>query len=200
MTSSAFEVPQHASLSPPWKETCWSVASIDPCGDVVAPWSKPAEGITPADRPAHARHRALAPAGPIAANQRPGSWVSVGPAAPRRQGPSGRCTVSVAPGGPRPEPVVYDAEGRAIANEVLGDDVKHVFTTAAGHFWGVWAHPFLAGLETRPRFPDDGGDVPEISDCYPVNVGDDEVWTCYYTDVPIVRSPAAHPGPGATTS
>lgn len=30
-------------------------------------------------------------------------------------------------------------------------------------------------------------DPPYSSDCYALNVADDETWTCYYTDFPVVR-------------
>jgi hypothetical protein len=104
--------------------------------------------------------------------------------------------------------VIYDAEGRAVAEDVLGDGIEHVLTTTAGDIWvgysdeGVfgnygWGSPgprpvgscglirFSSALQPAWRFPPEG--VTSISDCYALNVTDDEVWTCYYAGFPVVR-------------
>ncbi|WP_143228171.1 hypothetical protein [Actinomadura meyerae] len=114
--------------------------------------------------------------------------------------------------GPDRNAIVYSAEGTALAAETFGDGIEHVFTTATGHIWvgyfdeGVFGNygsggaegPGPIGSSGIVRFSPDlkidwhfpsGMNDPwgMIIDCYALNVGADAVWTCYYTDFPIVR-------------
>lgn len=104
--------------------------------------------------------------------------------------------------------VIYDAEGRTVAEDVLGDGIEHVLTTTAGDIWvgyfdeGIFGNygwglrgprpvgscgliRFSSALQPAWHFPPKG--ATSISDCYALNVTDDEVWTCYYTGFPVVR-------------
>jgi hypothetical protein len=108
--------------------------------------------------------------------------------------------------------VIFDAAGHPVARELLGDGIEHVLTTSAGDVWvgyfdeGVfgnygWGVPDgpeplgATGLirfspELRPAWRaeyDDDKPWTSISDLYALNVTDDETWTCYYTDFPVVR-------------
>lgn len=85
--------------------------------------------------------------------------------------------------------VHYAADGTTIATGALGDAVQHVATTRRGDVWvGYFDESDLAGvrrfgpdLQPAWRMDDD------IVDCYALNVTDHAVWTCYYTDFPVVR-------------
>jgi len=100
----------------------------------------------------------------------------------------------------------------------LGDGVEHLQADKAGRLWvgycdeGVYGnfgwgnHPMgWAGLASFDSFgnhlwdfiPPGGFDV--ISDCYALNVSDDAVWACYYTDFPIVRVDSNGKAAGWTT-
>jgi hypothetical protein len=100
---------------------------------------------------------------------------------------------------------VYDATGAHQRAFTLGDGIGQVQTTSDGSIWvgyfdeGVfgnygWNDPigssgivvFDATGEQTWRF-EPRGDIPDISDCYALNVGNRETWTCYYTDFPLVR-------------
>jgi hypothetical protein len=99
--------------------------------------------------------------------------------------------------------VVYDADGSVVREATLGDGIEHVQTTRTGHVWvgyfdeGVygnrgWDEPMGApgllrfGLDLSQdwEFPPQES---VIDDCYALNVDDDAVWTCYYSDFPLVR-------------
>jgi hypothetical protein len=48
---------------------------------------------------------------------------------------------------------------------------------------------FTPDLQLDWRFPSHGQQPwGAISDCYALNVGDTDVWACYYTDWPVVRN------------
>ena len=100
---------------------------------------------------------------------------------------------------------VFDGNGMLRRDFTLGDGIEHVQTTSDGSIWvgyfdeGVfgnfgWDDPigssgivvFDAAGEQTWRFEPSGG-ISDISDCYALNVGDRETWTCYYTDFPLVR-------------
>ncbi|WP_435124392.1 hypothetical protein [Micromonospora tulbaghiae] len=114
--------------------------------------------------------------------------------------------------GPDRNAVVYDSAGHVEARATLGDGIAHVFTTTSGQVWvgyfdeGVYGNygwgdgnaappignaglvRFSPQLEPTWRFPSHGdNDWGAISDCYALNVTDEAVWTCYYTDFPIVQ-------------
>lgn len=109
--------------------------------------------------------------------------------------------------------IIYDSHGHALAEEILGDGIEHVLATAAGDIWvgyfdeGIfgnfgWGRPegpdpvgacglirFSPDLRPAWCFPGERNPPPvsSISDCYALNVADDEVWTCCYEDFSIVR-------------
>ena len=99
---------------------------------------------------------------------------------------------------------VYDAVGRHLRSFHAGDGIQDVQATGGGEVWvsyfdeGVFGSTKLGGaglvcLDGRGhcvfRFTDVlGGGVPDICDCYVLNVvSGGEVWLCYYTDFPLVR-------------
>ncbi|RZU76003.1 hypothetical protein EV384_4598 [Micromonospora kangleipakensis] len=116
------------------------------------------------------------------------------------------------PDDPDRNAVIYDSEGHIEARATLGDGIEHVFTTTSGEVWvgyfdeGVYGNygwgdrdapppignmgliRFSPELQPAWRFPSHVDNTfGAISDCYALNVTDDAVWTCYYTDFPIVR-------------
>jgi len=104
---------------------------------------------------------------------------------------------------------VYRADGSLAAEFCLGDGIEHVQADKAGRLWvgyfdegifgnfgwgsGEGATPLgVAGLvcydmrgkklwefQPPPGFED-------VADCYALNVAEEAVWACYYTDFPIV--------------
>jgi hypothetical protein len=110
---------------------------------------------------------------------------------------------------------VYRANG-SIENEFcLGDGIGHVQADNAGHLWvgyfdeGIFgnfgwgnsngATPIgvagLACFDGRGKKlwefePPQGLD--SIADCYAMNVGENEVWACYYTEFPLVCIDSRH--------
>ncbi len=115
----------------------------------------------------------------------------------------GRCEFR--DGNPEQNATVYDGNGHAQRQFVLGDGIQHTQTTEEGLIWvsyfdeGVfgnygWAQPMgAAGLNcfdsgghiVWPFTPPDGFD--SICDCYAMNVAKDAVWVCYYTEFPLVK-------------
>lgn len=102
---------------------------------------------------------------------------------------------------------IYDRNGEQQREFLLGDGIKHVQTDGRGNIWvgyfdeGVYGNlgwqsadaPIgIAGLSCFSQRgqkmwdfqPPEGFD--HISDCYALNVANDGVWACYYTDFPIV--------------
>lgn len=85
--------------------------------------------------------------------------------------------------------IQYAADGSIVTTAGLGDAIEHVATTRVGDVWvGYFDEGAPAGLK---RF---GPDLrlawthdSFILDCYALNVTDHVVWTCYYTDFPVVR-------------
>ncbi|MEV2218276.1 hypothetical protein AB0E01_00170 [Nocardia vinacea] len=104
---------------------------------------------------------------------------------------------------------VYDGDGSVLAEGSLGEGWNHVLTTTDGHIWvgyhdeGIfrWSPDYSPGLggsglvrftqDLRPdwQYWDRASEpnLPPIYDCYALNVDGDTVWTCYYSDFPIVR-------------
>ncbi len=104
---------------------------------------------------------------------------------------------------------IVDADGFA-CDFCLGDGILHVQTGSDGRIWagyfdeGVFGN-FGWGIGMGPEPLGSAGLVcydragkpiwkytrpeglPPIADCYALNVTDDCVWACYYTDFPIVR-------------
>ncbi|MET7706438.1 hypothetical protein [Micromonospora sp. NPDC005413] len=116
------------------------------------------------------------------------------------------------PDGPDRNAVIYDSDGHVEVSATLGDGIEHVLTTTSGEVWvgyfdeGVYGNYGWGGGNAPPPIGDRGlirfspelrpvwrfpshvdGTMGAISDCYALNVTDDAVWTCYYTDFPIVR-------------
>jgi hypothetical protein len=113
--------------------------------------------------------------------------------------------------GPDRNAVLCDAQGRVLAEEVLGDGIGHVQATSAGEVWvgytdeGVYGNygwgiggeqpmgwtgivRFSSRLQPSWRYPvDDRDDLAgPVSHCYALNVTDAAAWTCYYDGFPIV--------------
>ncbi|MEU7783046.1 hypothetical protein [Amycolatopsis sp. NPDC049159] len=114
------------------------------------------------------------------------------------------------PAGPERNATVYDSTGTPLLEGTLGDGIEHVRTTSRGEIWvgyfdeGVfgnfgWGEPessppvgasglvrFSAALTREWEFSSQNAGS-SIDDCYALNVTDDTVWACYYSDFPIVR-------------
>ncbi|WP_328425311.1 hypothetical protein OG470_16690 [Micromonospora sp. NBC_00389] len=131
--------------------------------------------------------------------------------------PDGRVLVVAArcrwrPGGPDRNAIIYDGDGRVVAEKTVGDGIEHVRVSRSGHIWmgyfdeGVYGNYGWGGPESPPplgapglvRFSPDlepdwryPSHVDEpwgaISDCYALNVDGDTAWACYYTGFPVVR-------------
>jgi len=117
------------------------------------------------------------------------------------------------PDGPEPNAVLYDAAGHAVSGHVLGDAIEELQADTSGHVWvgyseeGIygnygWGHAdteqpvgmygivrFSPALEPDWHLPryDEIGPWDPISDYPTLNVDDTSVWTCYYSDYPLVR-------------
>jgi hypothetical protein len=110
-----------------------------------------------------------------------------------------------AEGNADPNAHVYDSDGSRSRSFPAGDGIEDVQITEEGRIWvsyfdeGVFGDTALgqAGLtcldrsgKVRFQFNElaSAGTVPDIADCYALNVcSDREVWLCYYTDFPIVQ-------------
>jgi len=108
-------------------------------------------------------------------------------------------------GDPEQNALICGPEGEVIRRFVLGDGINDVQTTGDGMIWvsyfdeGVfgnygWDKPVGScglvcfdpeGSKIWEFEPPDGFD--SIADCYALNVSDDAVWACYYTDFPVLR-------------
>jgi len=110
---------------------------------------------------------------------------------------------------------VYRPDGSLESEFCLGDGIEHVQADSAGRLWvgyfdeGVFgnfgwgtshgATPIgvtgLVCFDVRGKKlwefePPPGFD--SIADCYAMNVAEDAVWVCYYTEFPIVRVDSEH--------
>jgi hypothetical protein len=106
--------------------------------------------------------------------------------------------------------LVYDGNGQPVLSGTVGDGISHVYATPRGRIWigyfdeGIfgnygWGAPtgpepvgssgivrFTSELVADWRFPQDspfGG----IADVYAMSGDGEDLWSCYYTDWPIVR-------------
>jgi hypothetical protein len=225
----AYAVRWHAAISPPADGEVLVTASVGPRGEVIALWST-AEGkealhsrvvqpsgvsfaTTMTARPVPVRVTTHSPEAALLAQI---SDVDV--AHPNIQPmPGDRVLVVGARSrwrkkGADRNAAIYDADGRTVAREVLGDGIEHVLTTSAGDVWvgyfdeGIFGNFGWGGQgASEPvgacgliRFSPDlrpawrahyeaGQHWTEISDVYALNVSDEEAWTCYYTEFPVVR-------------
>jgi hypothetical protein len=117
------------------------------------------------------------------------------------------------PDGPDRNGVLYDADGHVVSEHVLGDGIGHVLATRDGQVWvgyfdeGIYGNygwgradtdepvgaygivRFSPGLEPAWHYPryTEVGPWDAVSDCYALNVDDECVWACYYSDFPVVR-------------
>ncbi len=101
---------------------------------------------------------------------------------------------------------IFDENGTLLSSIVVGDGIEHVQTTSAGDIWvgyfdeGIYSGGKLenSGLvclteQGQPRFQywfdvAEPNGLPCIDDCYALNVsGEDEVWTSYYSNFPVVK-------------
>ena len=98
---------------------------------------------------------------------------------------------------------ILDPKGQVLRSLDLGDASQHVQTSRDGRIWvgyfdeGVFGRGIgQSGLVCfdpmgRPifRYAELAAehDLPHIADCYTLNVADDSVLVCYYTDFPLVR-------------
>jgi hypothetical protein len=101
---------------------------------------------------------------------------------------------------------VYGNDGRLRSEFCLGDGLEHVQADTQGRIWvgytdeGVygnygWGFEPVGALGlacfdvqgTRIWEYAAPSGAPPVSDCYVMNVAEDAVWACYYTDFPIVR-------------
>jgi hypothetical protein len=93
---------------------------------------------------------------------------------------------------------VFDSSGILKRDFTLGDGIQHVQTTVDGHIWvgyfdeGVFGDTPISqsGINCFDKF----GQLiyahadESMADCYALNVvSNDEVWSCYYTDFPLVQ-------------
>ena len=117
------------------------------------------------------------------------------------------------PGGPDRNAVLYDTDGQAVSEHVLGDGIAHVLADSTGQVWvgyfdeGIYGNygwgradseepvgaygivRFSPGLEPAWHYPKytEVGPWDAVSDCYALNVDDTCTWACYYSDFPVVR-------------
>lgn len=189
------ELRAHATLEPVSPDDELVTTDVGPHGDVVALWKSPAGSrIT-----GHGSviETDLAIEHPMVQPLPNGRVLVVG----------ARCRWS--PDGVHPNAFVLDQSGHVVASAVFGDGILHVATTPSGQSWvgyfdeGIsgnlnWGGPgpepigahglvrFDENLELAWEFPDDTP-FDSIWDCYALNVADEVVWACYYTDFPVVR-------------
>ncbi|MEV6910383.1 hypothetical protein [Amycolatopsis sp. NPDC051071] len=106
--------------------------------------------------------------------------------------------------------VLYDAEGRVLAEETLGDGIQQVVTTRGGRIWvgytdeGVYGNfgwgfdgpeplgasglvRYDAALRRDWEFPAINAGLDTIDDCYALNLDGETAWVCYYSDFSVVR-------------
>lgn len=107
--------------------------------------------------------------------------------------------------------VIYDADGNAVSEEVLGDGIAHVLADSAGFVWvgyfdeGIFGNygwgeadssepigscglvRFSPDLRPEWRYPSATSPFGSITDCYALNIDDTTAWACYDDAFPIVR-------------
>ncbi|HEX2986987.1 MAG TPA: hypothetical protein VHS06_02320 [Chloroflexota bacterium] len=109
-------------------------------------------------------------------------------------------------GNPEQNAVIYDQHGQVIRCMVFGDGIQDVQVACDQRIWvsyfdeGVfgnfgWPYPPM-GADGLLCFDTDGqivwqfhapGGFDSMADCYALNVANDAVWICYYTNFPVVQ-------------
>lgn len=109
-------------------------------------------------------------------------------------------------GNPDHNVVIYDQQGLSTRRMTFGDGIEDVQVSRDQLIWvsyfdeGIlgnygWPHPpngpcgllcFDINGQIVRRFQAPGG-FDSMVDCYALNVSDDAVWVCYYTDFPVVQ-------------
>jgi hypothetical protein len=218
---------KHAVLTAPQEGHVLAGASVGPGGEVIAIWAASADeprltgrfggqggGSFPEPRarpPVPAvvkwygrdhgeavRIDALPLGYPVAQPLPDGKILLVGPRSRWR------------PSGADRNAIVYDADGRFVADGILGDGINHVLTTGSGQIWvgysdeGVFGNfgwgregpspvgacglaRFTPDLRQDWQFPRGADGLDSICDCYALNLDGETAWTCYYTGFPVVR-------------
>lgn|GEM_PF-6870163 len=95
--------------------------------------------------------------------------------------------------------LVFDQGGQLLAAGRVGDGVEEVYTTHNGELWvsyfdeGVFGDVLAASGCVRWRISDDYQITPEwqlcypdMADCYAMNVTDQAIYVCPYTDFPVI--------------
>jgi len=108
-------------------------------------------------------------------------------------------------GNPERNATVYDQNGMRSREFVLGDGIEDTQTDQTGMIWvsyfdeGIfgnfgWKTPMGAaglvcfdGNGTKVWEFQESGGAAMIADCYALNVAENSVWACYYTDFPVIR-------------
>jgi hypothetical protein len=218
-------VTHHATLAPDCVDDELVSVSVGPDGEAIAVWAAPDDASALLDR-------TVAPDGVSSVDDRLAEPVTVRVAThaphlvrtvwiadfrlafPLAQPlPDGKVLVV----GPRvrwdadstpANTVIYDGEGRQVAQGLFGDGIEQVLATPSGHVWVGYSDEGIYGNlgwndapNARPigaagllRFSPDlqvdwqfCGPVP-IDDCYALNVVGETAWTCYYSDFPVVEA------------
>ena len=226
------EVGYQARLTAPQADDVLVSASVGPSGEAMAVWTAPddAPAVRPlADGPTGGRgggvgfagSRALWPVRARVAAYDPALFSVIQVSRLRLARP----TVQPLPGGAvllvgarcqwradgaDPNAVIYSANGKKVAEAVLGDGIEHVMTDTSGHVWVGYFDEGIAGsngwggdgaepigrcglarltpeLKTIWRFRDDKVPFGEITDCYALNIDGESAWTSYYTNFPVVH-------------
>jgi hypothetical protein len=118
---------------------------------------------------------------------------------------------------------VYSADGSIECEFCLGDGIEHLQADSEGR---IWVGYFDEGIFGNNGWGSSGGAAPlgsaglvcydrrgnkvwaydapsgfdSMADCYALNVAKDGVWTCYYTEFPIVRIDSRFHGRGWGTT
>jgi hypothetical protein len=101
---------------------------------------------------------------------------------------------------------VCTGDGRRERQDDLGDAIEEVLTTPSGAIWVGYFDEAMSGggpqTHGLARFTSDlkpawlypvGSGLPEIFDCYALNVAADTAWTCAYTKFHLVSVPDDQP-------
>lgn len=94
---------------------------------------------------------------------------------------------------------IHDASGAVLRTMVLGDAIEHLRCAPDGTLWvGYFDEALAAGRPSTSGIAHfssegellwgiNGRGLPWMLDCYGLTLDRDLIWSCYYTDFPIVR-------------